>query len=212
MVAIPAVAGAVAPALVGAATKGATLGATVGGALKETIGDIAPYAAAELLKGVSPFVRKRRELDKVARSRLDRDAYAREAVRRARQSMAPAYELAAMESRLRSVPPSAFAKATADKRTPEQDDQIQKLYGQALGASFEQSGEDRAEDIERVEARAASEAEKISQFAQKGAQLFQQNLKKDKLEKMGIGEEELERLSNILNKLKESESDTTATT
>jgi hypothetical protein len=126
--------------------------------------------------------------------------------------MAPAYELAAMESRLRSVPPSAFAKATADKRTPEQDDQIQKLYGQALGASFEQSGEDRAEDIERVEARAASEAEKISQFAQKGAQLFQQNLKKDKLEKMGIGEEELERLSNILNKLKESESDTTATT
>jgi H2-forming N5,N10-methylenetetrahydromethanopterin dehydrogenase-like enzyme len=201
----------VAPALAGAALKGATLGSTVGGALKETIGDLAPYAAAELLKGVSPYVRSRRQLDKAAKASLDRDVYAREAVRRARQTMAPAYELKAMESRLKSVSPSAFVKATAGKRSPEQDEQLQKLFSGALQASFEQSGKEREADIERVEGRAAADAEKIGQFAQKGTQLFQENLKKDKLEKMGIGEDEIERLSNILTKLKESESDTTAT-
>lgn len=204
--AVPAVAGAV-------STLAGVEGAKALGGLK-SLSNLAPLAAAELLKGVSPFVRRKRQLDKAAMASLDRDRYARDAVRRARQTMAPAYELAGLESRLRSIPQSAFVKATAGRRSPEQDDQIQRLFSGALRESFEQSGRERQEDLDRVEARAAQDAERIAQLGGLSVKQFIEGYREKGKELTGEGEEDVARLAELVEKLEKataSVSDTTTT-
>ena len=161
-----------------ALTTGLTAAALAGGAVKKAAADIAPLAASELLKGLSPFVRKKRQLDKAAMAALDRD----------------------QKQRLKTTPAGMFAKTPGAGRSPEYDADLQKLYSGAVGASFEQSGRERAADLERVEGRAEEESERIRQIAGYAAKRLVDRLREAKGEAVEGGATLEERLAALEKK------------